>query len=59
MSRLGLAAARRLERAPARAEPVSVTLKKSESAQLDSLGLTSWLVARSNKNLLRKILIRI
>jgi hypothetical protein len=57
MSRLGLAVARRLERA--RAEPVSVALKKSELARLDSLWLASWLVARSNNNLLHKILIRI
>jgi hypothetical protein len=52
-----LGPARRSERA--RAEPVFVAREKSEPARLGSVQLASWLVARSNNNLLHKILISI
>ena len=52
-----LGPARRSERA--RAEPVFVAREKSEPARLGSVQLASWLVARSNNNLLYKILISI
>jgi hypothetical protein len=55
LARLG--PARRSERA--RTEPVFVAREKSEPARLGSVQLTSWLVARSNNNLLHKILISI
>ncbi len=50
-----LGPARRSERA--RAEPVFLAREKSEPARLGSVQLASWLVARSNNNLLHKILI--
>jgi hypothetical protein len=48
---------RRSERA--RADPIFVAHEKSEPARLSSVQLARWLVARSNNNLLHKILITI
>jgi hypothetical protein len=56
-SSVRLGPARRSKRA--RVESVFVAREKSEPAWLGSLQLTSWLVARSNNNLLHKIIVSI